>query len=301
MALFVIAVVFVRYSSKRLARPLKTLRDRIEGINLDTMEASSQSTPTGSTDEIVRVWQAFSDMTYRLNEMIRRELFMRSLQAQAHYRVLQSQINPHFLYNTLGVIGIMGEESGDNRISNACESLAGLLKYSISYHDGAVTLEKELHNTQKYLELMRLRYEHKITYRIESDSSLGQRPLPKMTLQPFVENAVKYGFSPEHKAISITVTACALENGWALSVVDDGKGFPHDVLAALQEKLCETDQRAARGDVYEQEDKLGIVNTFLRIQIYFGERVSFRVANNPGGGAVIAMEIIDEEDPKCFG
>ena len=128
-------------------------------------------------DEIYRLQRAFHALIERLNSSIRDEMRFRELHLEARMNALQAQINPHFIYNTLNVINSKSLEYGAFDIARLTDRFSEMLRYSTNMHEKTVTLEQELEHVANYLELMKLRYEHKLEYRIEvAQEALSTEP-----------------------------------------------------------------------------------------------------------------------------
>lgn len=275
--------------SRKLSRPLIAFTKRLEKVTLDNLDMESEFEEYHDYYEIEYLCHAFADMRNRLNFMINETIVYKSLQMEERFRALQSQMNPHFMYNTLNVIGIMGLESGNNRINDACIKLSGLLRYSISDPYSNSTFAEEFDNIESYLELMKLRYEHKLSYRISLDERLKPLELPKLVLQPFVENALEHAFDKEHKSIDVHLSG-ELENGrWKIVISDNGKGFAKDSLDSLKkevESFIQNDYDRTKNAA--RTGGIGVRNTIARLDLYY-EGFTYSFSNAQTGGAVVVL------------
>ncbi|MBS6645035.1 MAG: histidine kinase, partial [Clostridiaceae bacterium] len=275
--------------SRKLSRPLIAFTKRLEKVTLDNLDMESEFEEYHDYYEIEYLCHAFADMRNRLNFMINETIVYKSLQMEERFRALQSQMNPHFMYNTLNVIGIMGLESGNNRINDACIKLSGLLRYSISDPYSNSTFAEEFDNIESYLELMKLRYEHKLSYRISLDERLKPLELPKLVLQPFVENALEHAFDKEHKSIDVHLSG-ELENGrWKIVISDNGKGFAKDSLDSLKkevESFIQNDYDRTKNAA--RTGGIGVRNTIARLDLYY-EGFTYSFSNAQTGGAVVIL------------
>ena len=275
--------------SRKLSRPLIAFTKRLEKVTLDNLDMESEFEEYHDYYEIEYLCHAFADMRNRLNFMINETIVYKSLQMEERFRALQSQMNPHFMYNTLNVIGIMGLESGNNRINDACIKLSGLLRYSISDPYSNSTFAEEFDNIESYLELMKLRYEHKLSYRISLDGRLKPLELPKLVLQPFVENALEHAFDKEHKSIDVHLSG-ELENGrWKIVISDNGKGFAKDSLDSLKkevESFIQNDYDRTKNAA--RTGGIGVRNTIARLDLYY-EGFTSVFSGAPRGGAGVGV------------
>ncbi|MBT9779777.1 hypothetical protein GPL15_25230 [Clostridium sp. MCC353] len=275
--------------SRKLSRPLIAFTKRLEKVTLDNLDMESEFEEYHDYYEIEYLCHAFADMRNRLNFMINETIVYKSLQMEERFRALQSQMNPHFMYNTLNVIGIMGLESGNNRINDACIKLSELLRYSISDPYSNSTFAEEFDNIESYLELMKLRYEHKLSYRISLDERLESLELPKLVLQPFVENALEHAFDKEHRSIHVHLSGELENDRWKIVISDNGKGFTKDSLDSLNKEV----ENFIQND-YDRTKKaartggIGVRNTIARLDLYY-EGFTYSFSNAQAGGAVVVL------------
>ena len=178
-------VYFLYHASQNMARPVNELRMQIENMNLDNMDSPIYI--ENSIDEIKALANAYKDVIKRLKESLLKEKSLSYLQLQAHYDLLQAQIEPHFLYNVLNVISSRGFALGDETICEMCGSLSGMLRYSTGNRTRYATIEEECEYLEKYLYLMKLRYQHKVEYCISVDDSIKKQVVPKIVFQQIVE------------------------------------------------------------------------------------------------------------------
>ena len=219
-----------------------------------------------SRDEESFILESIRGMFQR-NEQISEELARRvELLKQAQSVALQSQINPHFLHNTLDSISwaTMRLTGGKNEASVMLAKLAQILRYSLDDVDTLVPLGNELEHTRIYLELQELRYRN--SFRVEWDVQDGivQYQVIKIMLQPIVENAIQHGLKPRGAGGIIRISAAARNGELILCIRDNGVGIPPERLENIRAAL--------RSDVIRQTENIGIVNVHQRIQLFYGER-----------------------------
>ena len=226
IGLLVLTVFFICYYTRKMTKPLKVLTAQMSSMTLENLNAGEENTVPPSYDEIRYLYEGYQDMQRHLDQMIQKEIASKTLRIQERLSSLQAQINPHFLYNTLNVIGIMGSEARQPRIYRACLRLSSLLRYSIAdKNDSASTIGMEIENITGYLELMKLRFEHHVEYRIQCGQELENVEVPRLFLQPFVENVFEHAYNGEQRVVHILIS-CRQEGEWtAVSVMDDGRGM----------------------------------------------------------------------------
>ena len=178
---------------------------------------------------------------------------------QAEIRMLEAQINPHFIYNILDTVNWIAIEKDEYDISNAISTLAAILRYAISNSDKPVTLRDEVDWLKKYVYLQQFRLKNKFSFEIKTDPEILDVRVHKLIIQPFVENAIMHGFDTQRETYTLQVSMLAEGSKVAITIADNGKGISPEILAALRS-----------GDVKEIRDKagIGLSNAFLRLHRY---------------------------------
>lgn len=226
---------------------------------------------------------------------------------QAEYLALQNQINPHFLYNTLEGIRSEAILSGMDSVAEMTEALATFFRYTISKVDHLVTLEDELANIENYYVIQQYRFGSKLSLSIEYEEddemeSLGCM-IPKLTLQPIVENSIYHGLEEKVGNGRLSIKIARMEQRILITVSDDGVGMPKEKLDELNRKMC----TAHLEDVQVQGEKKGsiaVVNVNNRIKLLFGEEYGLYFYSTPGIGTdveitlpVIREDVMEERLP----
>ena len=178
---------------------------------------------------------------------------------KAEIRMLEAQINPHFIYNILDTVNWIAIEKDEYDISNAISTLAAILRYAISNSDKPVTLRDEVDWLKKYVYLQQFRLKNKFSFEIKTDPEILDVRVHKLIIQPFVENAIMHGFDTQRETYTLHVSMLAEGSKVAITIADNGKGISPEILAALRS-----------GDVKEIRDKagIGLSNAFLRLHRY---------------------------------
>ncbi|MDR1705425.1 MAG: histidine kinase [Clostridiales bacterium] len=298
--LIIVAVLFSSFFyvytwSVRLTRPIRTLRKEMKRIDLADLTGNGlQAAPDGDaagTDDIKALNDAFYSLFNRLSQSVQNELKARELQTQANFDFLQAQINPHFIYNVLNVISNRGLMAGDEQICEICGSIAQMLRYSTSAQSKTATVAEEIAHVNNYLALLKTRYEHRLQYTIDIDPGIMPLEVPKIVLQPFVENSVTHGYKKGARDMLITITGRLLENGWFIEVRDNGDGFDDRVLERIQDTLRQVEDKISNGagDLKLSFGGMGITATFARIKMFY-PNISLSIENYPETGSAIRIE-----------
>lgn len=240
---------------------------------------------------------------YRFKDMINTNELVSASKKQAEYLALQNQINPHFLYNTLE--GIRGETliAGLDHVAKMTEALATFFRYTISKVDHLVTLEDELKNIENYYIIQQYRFGNKLNLKvqIEDEEQLLKYHMPKLTLQPIVENSIYHGIERKIGQGNLRIKAQATKKRLIITISDDGLGMSRERLQEVNDKLY----GMYMGDTCTEESKGGIalVNVNSRIKLLFGEEYGICIYSivNSGTDVEITLPLIGDEEKKDYG
>ena len=178
----------------------------------------------------------------------------------AEYRALQAQINPHFLYNMLDMINWLSKSGKSEEVSIAVQSLSKFYKLTLSKKEVTTTVAEELNHVSLYVKLQNMRFENKIDFLIDVPDEILDCEIPKLVLQPIVENAILHGIlGKESKAGSIVIMAWLEGRDIVFVVSDDGVGIPQEQM----DKILSGDGKSESGS------NIGIYNTHRRLQLYY--------------------------------
>lgn len=223
-----------------------------------------------------------------------REYSLAMLKKQAEIKALQNQINPHFLYNTLDCIRGMAIEQGADNIEEMTRALSGMFRYSISRKGKTKALmEEELANVNNYLRIQQYRFRNKINITETIDPAAKKCCVPKLLIQPIVENAVFYGLEPKTGERNLNIEAYCTGKKLIVKVEDNGVGMSFDKLRTINDAMCSGVSMGDNG----RGTQLGIVNVNERLRLLYGEECGLRIFSCPKVGTTIEMvlPIIIEE------
>ncbi|OME94560.1 MULTISPECIES: sensor histidine kinase [Paenibacillus] len=210
-------------------------------------------------------------------------------QKQAEFSALQSQINPHFLYNTLNCISSIGLEYGSREIAQIASCMSKIFRYSIR-KDDLVRIREELDCIQAYMNIIAIRYENKFIIEIDVDEGLLEMQTPKMILQPIVENAVYHGLERMDQGGRLQVTGTIDAHGdVCFQITDTGKGMDPEQLASLQAKLGMASPEPAPDG--QPATSIGLSNIHNRLRLLFGEGYGIAIQSRFGHGTTVTVRI----------
>lgn len=254
----------------------------LKGYTIDGLQDSEAAL----TKEVDRI---FSELI----QLLKSEQMLNENKRQAQYLALQNQINPHFLYNTLESIRSEAMEAGMDSVFCMTEALAHFFRYTISNMENMVTLEEELDNINTYFLIQKYRFEERIGLTIEYDEEehdlLNHCLLPKLTLQPVVENSIIHGIERKMGFSTVRIVLRCTEKRLIIQVSDDGIGMEPEALEDLNRKL----NQSLFESLHNRKKKGGIalVNVNNRIHLIFGEEYGMTVYSTPGVGTDVMIEL----------
>lgn len=235
-------------------------------------------------DEIGMLCREFDDMAGRVCRLTEQLCEARAKEKEAVYTALQAPINPHFLYNTLDMISWMGYGASNEDICKVVASLSDFFRLSLNKGEDSFTLADELNHVKSYITIQEYRMRH-IQFRLEAPRELLNLRVPKLMVQPLVENAILHGLRPRNYRGHITIS-CALEQAYlVIRVMDDGVGF--------DEKLL--------GERTEKSTSYGLKNIRQRLAVLYDDRGSLEIANRPEGGVVARLRYPAEKGAPAGG
>ena len=286
----ILSYITILIMTKTITKPLKKLVEKIKLIDLNNL--SEYSDQRSGSYEADLINHTFHEMADRLKTSIQKEIAIQKLQSKAAFDILQSQIGPHFLFNTLGSIANMCEEGASAQAADACYNLSEILRYSGNYSDSIVSVKEELNNITSYMALMKYRYKHRIDYSIHYDEDLPSIQIPKLTLQPLAENAIKYSLIKTEN-IHIDIFCGFVNSLMYIQVSDNGIGMDE---AAKQRIYNDFHYYTKVKDGFEllQNIKfggMGLLGTILRLHLHFGEKSAYDIVRNKSGGTTVLLYI----------
>lgn len=296
IVIIALTVAVIALMARQVSKPLVALSREMQGTTLKNLNGAGNDKVFGKYSETKILYQEFVDMRQRLDVMVNNEVMLKTLQARERLHYLQSQINPHFLYNTLNIIGIMGADNGDDRIYDSCLKLSQLMRYAISdKNSNMVEFSGEFENIRLYLELMKLRFEDRLRYEVCCCPSLEHTHVLRLILQPFVENVFEHALDASHSMIDISVQGLARKRGWTIIIEDNGVGMPQEELRKLNGEIMSylKDSDLSR-EYVNQHDGIGVKNTLIRLYLYYDGAFSYSLENREEGGFRVTLNMTEK-------
>ncbi|GIP27933.1 hypothetical protein J23TS9_30630 [Paenibacillus sp. J23TS9] len=284
VTLFTTTFIFImlrsyNYRVKRLSRHMqKVTNEKFDLIQIDE-----------GRDEIGGLIQNFNMMTTRIkfliNNVYKLEIQKKNLEMErvrAELNFLQSQMNPHFLFNTLNAILVVCTKNSYTDVTDIIKSLSKLLRRLLSWKEDIVTLEEELMFIEMYLKIEKFRFRDKFEYQFEVEEDAVHYKIPKMSIQPLVENACKHGIQAIQGMGMVKVSVFVIDGRLRIVISDNGKGMES---SRLKEIIMSVRKENSTGT------SIGIRNVYRRLELYYNDQVRFDIVSTPNQGTTVFFEI----------
>ncbi len=282
--IFIIIIVFIIKNS--FAR-FNRLTVEVSNIKNGTVKKLTEK----GNDEISELGKQINSMINSLEKLNQENINRELLAKNAEIRSLQNQINAHFMYNVLETIKMMAEIKEEYDISDAVTTLGNMFRYSMQWSSGMVELEKEINNIKNYLELMNLRQDYEIYLSLNIPKELMKVKIPKMSLQPLVENSVCHGIEDMAEDTSIYIKSFVKDDCVIIEVSDLGVGMSEEKLTEIRNRINDT---TTFDDA--REHGRALYNVQQRIKMYFGKEYGLSVYSQEGAYTKISIQIpLDKE------
>lgn len=291
LIMFVLIILFAAsllsfLISRGFIKPIKQLRNIIRRTELATLGEHEGNTLNSSFDELEELNLSFQGMSTNLKTSMDELIETKQQEMKSRNLALQSQINPHFYYNSLSSIIILAEDGKSEDVVNLCRNLSKIMRYITDGASLKVTIRQELDYIEKYLYCMKVRYQSSLNYSINVDEAILDIEVPKLIIQPLVENALKYGtdcFPPW--SISVTSTVC--DEYWRIDVADSGSGFSEEALAMIEKRIEQARNTAGMPEI--EINGMGLLNVYSRWKLFCEGDFIFTCRNLPDKGAMVSI------------
>ena len=270
IAIMSITFTFVLYIanviSKRITSPLNKLNKHMrliqeKGELYRPLEVEGQK-------EIVVLSNAFNNMIAEIGVLMDKVLEEQREKRKTEFRALQTQINPHFLYNTLDSIIWLSESNKNEQVVEMIIALSKYFRLSISKGKNIITVSEELEHARNYLLIQKIRYSNKFDYKFEVDKEVSEESSVKLIIQPLIENAIYHGIGTT--AIGkIIIRAYREEDMMVFEVENNGYGLNQDQIDVIHSNIASTDKKTS----------IGLKNVYRRLRLYYGERADLRITS----------------------
>jgi two-component system sensor histidine kinase YesM len=280
LAFLILALIMAMVLSRSITNRLSSVIQQMEKVK------HGAPVPMDSPrehDEVGDLIDTYNYMTRRMNLLMDKQAQAAEDLRIAEFNSLQAQINPHFLYNTMDMINWLAQQGRTSEVSNAVQSLSRFYKLTLSRKQSISTIASEEEHVSIYVHLQNMRYHDSIQWISDIPDELMEYSIPKLTLQPVVENAILHGIlEKETKEGTIVLTGWTEDEDIVLLISDDGVGIPANKLPTI---LSGTGQSSSGGT------NIAIYNTHRRLQILYGDRYGLTYSSKPGQGTEVLIRI----------
>ena len=277
--LLCVAMLLAIFFATAITRPIKELKESMEEVEKGNFENTDVTVGPGS--EIDSLGNSFNLMTARIRQLMEQNTYEQEEKRKSELKALRSQINPHFLYNTLDSIIWMAEGGKNKEVVRMTSALARLLRRSISNDNERIPLQKEVDYAGSYLTIQKMRYKDKLEYEIEVAEDIKKEEIINLILQPLVENAIYHGIKYKGSKGLIRIVGYGEGDHIVLKVIDNGIGMDEAALKGIFDK-----SRASEGN-----NGVGVHNVQTRIRLYYGAEYGLHFESTLGEGTTVTIII----------
>ncbi|TXK77438.1 sensor histidine kinase [Paenibacillus sp. N3.4] len=297
VVLIALLSVITYFLQSLILKKLHILRDSMKKVRRGDLNVQIDMDAGGEVGELAH---HFRQMLKTLNELIVEAVNKKAATKEAELNALKNQIDAHFLYNTLENLKMLAEVEAQYTISDALTSLGALMRYSLKWSSDHVRLRDEIGHILNYIAIMNIRYDDKLELKLDIPEGYQEQEVLKMSLQPLVENAVKYGMNTDRArrdGIVILIRAWQKEDGMLIEVTDNGAGMSPEKLIELHEKIEMDDAHfytkyggyKPTGD--NEGNGIGLRNVIGRIKMYYGHDYGIKVESKEGAYTRVMMKL----------
>lgn len=264
-----------------VTRPIEGLNEKMKLVGLGNFNISDfDSDQNYPMNEVGQMHRNFRMMMEKINELISENYSKQLTIRESEFKALQAQINPHFLYNTLESINWLAKISDQTKISQMVESLGFLLRSSINRKNDLIPVEEEMEIVESYITIQKIRYDERLVFSVDIDESCKEALIPKLSLQPLLENSINYALEQMIEPCHIHVSIIQKDNHISISVADNGPGMDEDFLTKLRS-----------GQFTSKGMGIGLQNIDERIKTTFGDQFGIRIDSKRYEGTKVTIDI----------
>ena len=276
--------------SNRLIKPIAHLQSKMRQVKRGLFLERAKVT---TSDEIGQLTEGFNTMIGEIDRLVKEVYETRLKEREAELQALQSQIHPHFLYNTLEMVNMLALQGNTRELSGVVTSLGKLLRYTVGHREQMVYVLDEVKFVEAYLRIQGMRLGDKLQAMIHIDSSFDYCVVPKLILQPLIENVIEHAMGQE--PLHLVLTASVDEEDLVLSVKDDGLGISGARLQELEQQLYGSHSRPAadadQGGFGRIQKGLALRNVHQRLRLLYGEPYGLTLDNTAERGVTVSLRL----------
>ena len=281
-AMILAIMVIVLFVSQWMTKPVEEMSSTITRIKDGETQLRVQ--PVGWSQELTTLGTEFNEMLDRMQVMAQEELQHKMLVERTEYKMLQAQINPHFLYNTLDTMSGIANAQNCPMVSGMCHSLSAIFRYSLNMTDELSTVQNEMAHVRNYLYVMDVRNGSTIAYDYQIDSDTLADQMPRICIQPVVENALTHGLrNVRRKDKKLLIRSEHVNENLVITIQDNGAGMDAESMNRL---LDQNDMKRVESGI-----SIGILNVNARLKRLFGEKYGLHIESTAGEGTTVTITV----------
>ena len=284
LGLIAVALVISSEIARNITFPIQKLRDSMKRVQKGDFSAAEIE--VYSDNEIGSLTRSFNVMTHKIQDLMAQNIQEQEQKRKIELKALQSQINPHFLYNTLDSIIWMAEGKKNKEVVLMTASLARLLRQSISIENELVTIGQEVEYVRSYLTIQKMRYKDKLEFEINVDPRITHAQIIRLVLQPIVENAIYHGLKYKESKGMLKVHGYELGERIIIDITDDGVGMDEETLKHIYDKH----------KVNYHSNGVGVYNVQQRLVLYYGKEYGIIYHSEKGKGTTATVVIPKKQE-----
>ncbi len=279
---FVIAS-FLLY--RYIHKPLRKMMQAFKKVEVGQFDTSLVHT---NKDEFYYLFQQFNQMTSQLKILVQ-QIYEQKIHSQrSELKHLQSQVNPHFMYNSLYTVALMAKEEDYEGVTSMSRHLGDYFKFITQNKADLIPLEKEVQHAKVYASIQEVRFGSRIRFDFQETGDTSEWEVPRLIIQPFLENAIIHGLEDIRQGGRLCVRIIAKPTSLIIEIEDNGKGMPQDKMKKWQEESIIPD---------EWEDH-ALWNVHRRLRLRYGDKSGVKLQTNDNGGLTVVLQIYKEGDVK---
>lgn len=271
-------IMFMIVFSIRYTEPMMKMMNVIKKVEQGDLTVRTE---VSSNDEVGQLGESLNNMIGEMNNLIDKLVKEEQEKKEVELEALHAQINPHFLYNTLNTIKWMAKIQGNKSVSRAIVALVKLLRVSTNLGTDMIPFKEEIDYVNNYIVIQKLKYNEGINMTYDIDEICMDVMMPKLILQPIVENAIIYGINEKHKDINIVICAYHKDHQMFVEITDDGPGIEGDIVEEILQSKTDKNKFS----------KVGLNNINQRIRLYYGNEYGLRIKTKIGEGTKVIINI----------
>lgn len=274
---FLFLFIFI---SRGLTRPLDQMAETMNRIKQGETQLRL---PDMRQDELKKLGSAFNDMLDRIEALIAREYQTAIQLNDTKYKALQMQVNPHFLYNTLDTMSAIAMIHDCQIVSTLCHALSDLFRYSLRMDEPLASISDELRHLKNYLFVMNVRMNEPVQMTIDIPADMMKTRVPRLSLQPLVENSISHGLKNKRGEKRICISARKTDAEILLTIADNGMGMPREMMQRV--RAIDPEQALSTGS------SIGLINIAARLKLLFGREYGLEVESSEQEGTRVTLHI----------